>query len=102
MRPNKAIGASMEAAERLFGEQPEDVISPIKGASDAFAWLHEIFTTIRNESQIPQNSLRIRTLAEAGRYIASEFSNYTGQAHETMLQRLQAAGAAPTLEIMGG
>lgn len=102
MHPNKAIGAPIDAATRLFGEHPEDVISPIKSASNALAWLDEIFLTIRNESQNSKNGYRIRNLAEAGRYIASEFSSYTSQAHETMLHRLQAAGAAPITETTGG
>ena len=86
--------SAVEACEKLLGEHPEDAISPIKSASDALGWLEEIFKTIEKEALHEHNGFRIQSLAEAGAYLASDLSNYTGGRHEAMLARLRAAGAA--------
>lgn len=83
-----------EAACRiLFGEHPEDVISPIKCAADALGWLEEILKTIQSEALQERNGHRIRQLAEAGAYLAADMSNYAGCQHETMIARLRSADA---------
>lgn len=82
-----------EAVEALFGDHPEDVISPIKSAAEAFGWIEEILLTIvRDTDGSGRSTLRIKRLADAGAYLACEFSNYTGCEHERLLGRLQAAG----------
>lgn len=90
--------ASKEIVKQLFGDYPEDVISPIKSAADTLGWLEEIFNTIKNEALKERNGCRIKQLAEAGAYLASDMSNYVGCAHENYIDRLIAAGLAPKTE----
>lgn len=88
--PNEA------ACRSLFGETPEDVISPIKSAADALGWLEELFNTIKREALDQGNSYRIKHLAEAGAYLASDIGNFADCQHETMIERLRTAGVIPT------
>lgn len=82
-----------EAVQALFGEHPEDVISPTKSAAEAFGWIEEILLTIVRETEdAGRRTLRIKRLADAGAYLACEFSNYTGCEHERLIGRLQEAG----------
>ena len=83
---------AVETCRALFGEHPEDVISPIKSASDALGWLEELFNTIKNEALTERNGYRIKHLAEMGAYLAFDMSNYAGCQHETMVDRLRTAG----------
>lgn len=83
----------------LFGDYPEDVISPIKSVADALSWLEEIFTTIKNEALEGRNGYRIKQLAEAGAYLAADMGNYACSKHESYLERLQSAGFAPLNEV---
>lgn len=83
---------SIETIRRLFGESPEDVISPINCASDALLQLVEIFNTIRDEALNERNGYRIKYLAAAGSYIAHDMSNYTDCVYESMINRLREAG----------
>lgn len=84
------------ACKTLFGEYPADVIAPIKSAADGLAQLEEIFITIAREATDDRNGyrnghrlgFRIKRLAEAGAYLASDIGNCTGHQYETMLQRL--------------
>lgn len=85
----------IEAAKKLFGEHPEDVISHIRTAADALGWLEEIFITIARESMSQNNGVRLRKLAELGAYLAFDMANLTDCRHEEMLGRLIEAGAAP-------
>lgn len=91
----------VEACKALFGQYPEDVISPLKSAADALLWLNEICTTIKNEALDERKGYRIKRLADAGAYIAQEFSNYAGCEYETMLDCLNDAGITPTSEKGG-
>lgn len=87
-----AKNPSVEACRSLFGEHPEDVIGPIKSASDALCWLEELFTTIERETLNEISIYRIKHLAEMGAYLACNMSDYTGSQHETMIDRLRNAG----------
>lgn len=93
--------APSETVNDLFGAMPEDVISPIKSAADALGWIEEILITIQREVDDPRNRIRVRLLAEAAAYLASDVSNYAGHMHETYLGRLQTAGLAPAAEPIG-
>lgn len=86
--------ALSEAVRTVFDDMPEDVISPIKSAADALGWIEEILITIQREVDDPRNRIRVRQLAEAAAYLASDVGNYAGHMHETYLGRLQAAGLA--------
>ncbi len=101
MMQNCTHSPEAETCKALFGQYPEDVIGPIKSAADALLWLEEIFTTIKNEALNERKGYRIKRLADAGTYIAQEFSNYAGCEHETMLARLHDAGIIPTSEKGG-
>lgn len=80
--------------KEMFGEMPEDVISPINSASDALFWLDAIFTAIKKEAEGGCNLIQIRLLAEAGAYLAMDYGNFAGCQHETMLRSLKAQGLA--------
>ena len=82
----------VEACRHLFGEHPENVISPIKSAADALSWLEELFKTIEREALNERNGYRIKHLAEAGAYLAFDIANFAGCQHETMIERLRTAG----------
>ena len=88
--------SSVETCRSLFGEHPEDVISPIKSAADALSWLEELFHTIEREALNERNGYRIKHLAEMGAYLALDMGNYAGCQHETMIDRLRNAGVVST------
>lgn len=83
--------SSVEIVKKLFGDHPEDVISPIKSASDALGWLEELFKTIEKEALEERNGYRIKELAAMGAYLALDVGNYSSHMHETYIYRLQAA-----------
>lgn len=91
-----AKNPSVETCRSLFGEHPEDVISPIKSAADALSWLEELFHTIEREALNERNGYRIKHLAEMGAYLALDMGNYAGCQHETMIDRLRNAGVVST------
>ena len=86
---------AVETVKELFGAHPEDLISPIKSASDALIWLEEIFSTIQKEALNERNGYRIRNLAQAGAYLASDMGNHVGCLHENYFERLKVAGVVP-------
>jgi hypothetical protein len=76
-----------------FGLGAEDVISPIKCASETLGWLEEIFNSIVTEAKKENPmSMRIKQLAEAGSYLAMDFANMSDRRHEEMWGKLQEAG----------
>lgn len=83
---------SVEAVKALFGDHPEDVISPIKSAAETLAQLQEIFATIKKEALIENNGHRLKLLAEAGAYLSVDMCNYAGTQHDEYLSRLIDAG----------
>lgn len=89
------LAKSIEACRDLFGDHPEDVISPIKSAADAMSWLQEVFRTIEREALNERNGYRIKHLAALGAYLALDMGEFAGGAHERMLDRLRSKGAAP-------
>lgn len=95
IRATNTVNQAIELCEELFGEHPEDVISPINGAHDTLIWLEEIFKTISSEALIAGNGYRIKRLAEAGAHLAFDMANSVGCHHETMIDRLRNAGVIP-------
>ncbi len=91
--PKKTENPSVEIVKELFGDYPEDVIIPIKGAADALGWLEEVFITIDKEALDARNGCRIKKLAELGAYLAGNMADYAGCAHETYIDRLKTVGA---------
>lgn len=85
----------VDACRNIFGEHPEDVISPIKSAADALSWLEELFRTIASEALDERNGYRIKHLAEMGAYLALDVGGYADHQHETMIDRLRNAGVIP-------
>ena len=98
----KTENPSVEIVKELFGDYPEDVIIPIKAASDALGWLEEVFITIEKEALDERNCYRVKKLAELGAYLAANMSDYAGSSHETYIDRLQTIGAAaPARRVRG-
>ena len=89
---NVTTATAIAAVKSVFGEHPEDVISPIKSAADALSWLEELFRTIEREALNERNDYRIKHLSEMGAYLALDMGNYAGCQHETMTDRLRNAG----------
>ena len=84
----------MSACDDAFGLHPEDVIAPIKCAADLCHWLNEILKTIKEEAEQngPASHFRIKYLADAGAYLALDYSNYLGCQHEDMAANLAKVG----------
>ena len=87
-----AKNPSVEICLSLFGEHPEDVISPIRSAADALSWVGELFTIIEREALNERNGFRIKRLAEMGAYLALDIGNYADSQHGAMIDRLRSAG----------
>jgi hypothetical protein len=87
-----AKNPSVENCRSLFGEHPEDVIAPLGYAGEALGWLEELFKTIATDALAERNSYRIKQLADLGAYVASESSNFASCQHESMCEKLAAAG----------
>jgi hypothetical protein len=83
----------VENTKALFGKHPVDVISPIRSAAEVLGWLEEIFQVISREAEAARmNTVRVKSLADAGAYLASDFGNYVGVEHETMLESFRLCG----------
>lgn len=83
---------ALSDCERIFGvKHPEDVVSPIRVASERLTWLENLFSIIADD---PKVSLQARRLAEMGRYVASDAADYTDCAHAELLEAIQKGGAA--------
>jgi len=81
------------AVKQAFGNYPEDVISPINSGAEVLGWLEEICKIIRDEASAEKPDIfRIRKLADAGSYVACEFSDGGGSQHEEMVENLAQAG----------
>lgn len=76
----------------IFGTKfPEDVIAPIRVAQERLDWLEHLFCVIADD---PKAGLRVKRLAEMGRFIASEASDQADCCHTDMLEVIQKGGAA--------
>lgn len=85
--------AAIEATREVFGAHPEDVISPLDTAADAFEWLEELFSVIEEEAKKGKPfSVRIQRLAAAGKYLAMDLGGYVGARYEQFRDSIQAAG----------
>lgn len=90
---NATAAKSLVVASRdAFGLHPEDVISPISSASEVCDWLEEIFVSISREAEGKGCTTRIKRLAAAGAYLASDMGNYYDYQHEQMFASLKAVG----------
>lgn len=89
--------SGIAACRELFGDHPEDVISPIESAAETLVWLAEILSIISREAASIREpgALSIKKLADAARYIANDMGNYSDCRHEELLGHLRSAGAAP-------
>lgn len=77
-----------ETCMQLFGAMPEDVVAPIDQAAVALSWLEEVFATISKEAFDPNNSWRIRRLADLGAHIAHFAADDADSAHEGMTHQI--------------
>ena len=76
---------------QAFGEHAVDVLIPVKSSAEAFGWLDAIFKSIADEAHKDRpDTSRIKRLAGAGAYIAFDYSNDIGCAHEEMVDHLDA------------
>jgi hypothetical protein len=103
--PPKAVNPAqhIETVKALFDAHPEDVISPIKSATEALDWIEEILLTIKRDADdAGRNALRIKRLAGAAAYIAADIANYAGCQHEAFIGRLQNAGVLDSSAGDGG
>lgn len=83
-----------EASCQLFGEHPEDVISPIDSAAEALGWLEEIFSVIKQRAEAGQATLsQVKRLADAGAYIANNMGGYVESRYRDMSERLEIANS---------
>lgn len=81
-----------EASCQLFGEHPEDVISPIDSAAEALGWLEEIFNVIKQRAEAGQATLsQVKRLADAGAYIANNMGGYVESRYRDMSDRIEMA-----------
>lgn len=82
---------AIEVSRAVFGEHPEDVISPLDTASDALFWLNELFGVIQEEadSNTPR-TYRIKRLADMGMYVANDIGNYVDCRHEEFRNAIKA------------
>lgn len=98
-KPNNAARLAVQAEPgpnlahgTVFGVKfPEDVIAPIRVAQERLSWLEHLFNCIATD---PQVGLRAQRLAEMGRYMASEASDYADCCHADMLEAIKKGGAA--------
>ena len=76
----------------VFGvKHPEDVIAPIHVAQEHLNGLEQLFAAIADD---PKAGYRAKRLAEMGRFVAQETSDYAAVAHEDMLEAIKKGGAA--------
>lgn len=88
---------SLEAACRtIFGVHPEDVIAPIEFSCAALMQIEQILTVIVETARAAdhRSAGRIKLLAEAAGYIASDISNTAGCCFEDYRDKMRAALAA--------
>lgn len=86
------LGALNAASDEIFGNLPEDVISPIKSAYEALYQLAEIFRSIAKEAGTDGCPVRTKRLADAGAYLADDIANYCDDQHGTMYSRILELG----------
>ena len=95
--PQSAPHSATALIKHAYGEQPEDVIAPIKATADALFWLDELLAMILelSASDTPRNSTRIKVLAEVGRHVAGDMNTYADSVYESMSTQLEKSGTLP-------
>ena len=91
---SEAVQIARSIIKHAYGEHPQDVISPIKDTADALFWLDELLAMILelSASDTPRHRTRIKVLAEVGRHVAGDMSNYADSIHERLSNRLEQSG----------
>lgn len=83
--------AAIEVSRAVFGEHPDDVISPLNTASEALFWLEELFGVIQEEAEKDNpRTYRIKLLADMGKYVALDMGNYVDCRHRDFRDAIQA------------
>lgn len=83
---------AIETARAVFGEHPDDVISPLNTASEALFWLEELFGVIQEEAERENpRTCRIKRLADMGKYLAFDMGNYVDCRHGEFKEAIQAS-----------
>lgn len=90
--PASTAAQSLEACRAIFGASPEDVLIPADGAKETLFQLAEIFRSIAHDALDGRNGQRIKHLAEAGAYLASDFGNFVDCELERLRDNLHKAG----------
>jgi hypothetical protein len=82
----------IEVSRAVFGEHPDDVISPLNTASEALFWLEELFGVIHEEAEKDNSrTYRIKRLADLGKYLAGDMGNYVDGRHGEFKEAIQAS-----------
>lgn len=81
-----------EAIKGAFGDHAEDVVAVAGSASDVCDWLGALFECIAESAGDPRKSGRVKALADLGKYMASDSSNYFDSRREEMTVELVRAG----------
>lgn len=90
----QALPNAFDAVHSVFGQHPDDVISPLETSVEVFGWLEGLTGVIKEESNKDHpNLFRIRELANIAAYLTQYFANYVDCCHEDMKTALQVAKA---------
>jgi hypothetical protein len=74
-----------QAIKNAFGESPDDVLSPARQGGEALNWLHAILYAIERMT----DEDIVRSLANAGSYLADDARNSIGAQVESMENSLK-------------
>jgi hypothetical protein len=85
-----SVQESFQIVHAVLGKHPKDLIWPLDTASDVFLQLTEIFKTISEEKNDGVNAYRIRYLAKAGAYLASDWADFFDCMQEEMKKSFEA------------
>lgn len=82
----------VEVVRDAVGCHPCDLLIPIGGAADALSWLEEIFNVIKESAVDGGKAYRVKRLAAAGAYLASDYAGWVSVEHERLRDSLIASG----------
>ncbi|GHT81377.1 hypothetical protein AGMMS49960_17670 [Betaproteobacteria bacterium] len=85
MNQQTNITDPVQAFRDVFGETPENVLSPTRQAIEVLEWLRAIFYAIDRLN----DDDAIRHLANVGKYIADDCGNSIGCQHEEMAGKVK-------------
>lgn len=87
-----------EACRLAFGAYPDDVLLPLRSATETFGWLEAIMQAIARAAEDGRPGYSIKALADAGAYLAMDFANVTDCEHGRFRDALIAAGALKVVD----